>query len=974
MFPRQPTRATVPSRGALRVLRQIAWAGTTIGAIGGFCAVGTITYDLHRRVQYAERIVQTKRSLQTSCPNYAGTGAATMSQMMEAAEAGEFLGLVGFKRKAARARRLQQEQEEGLADEARGEGAKAAEDKDGDTGISSESLEAADIASHDHLKPATSPLEADKLSPDSSTRRPSRKAYDPDSEQTICVPEAFREKYQNLPPTDPVLAVQRLLDERLLGEASVKFLRYATVDGIKHDADAMKDMGLHLLYTNLHRNRVAMAQKIFYYYFGEKGMLSAPLWEILMLAYWRNGRYETLSTLYLDYANKFELSPAMLRVVLKSLLICHRLSAAKALLFKHIQNDKACGACGIYLEKLWQRTRSIVLVESQFRKLLDTLATHKIAPTKRLFDPLLMAYVEFGMYDKADLLVATMQDVYNIKLEHRTLGLVAYGKALKCDWEGVKQVMVKMHELNIPSEHSRMFAHVFHRVFLEFWVANPGYAVYEFVFDAINNFGLAPDKLLFEQIVKAFIQKGTVEMVEELLQTAEAKNWNVKLERAYFMGLLQEARLSAKCSPAGLWRMFRATEQKFAYAAASRQVLGYDTTSFPVDDSEKKPNSEETAAMWRRAMTMPESSRHLRQFTPLHVQMMHFINVGKTHLALTSFRDASKSGMVMKHLHLNLAVTASILMNGDTRDAKAILEEFKALQAPGRPVPPLFFQGVMRATALDETEALKMAVFNYYAILEQKLLPIKHMATNCLAGRLCLVGNHSAVLDIFRTVNKSKYAVFTPFDSVSLQYLVRAFARTGNFKGVRWAIFTALNRPSALGKRLIDEVELFVARAGGRSYRIPNHFTREIWDKERKRIASLATVLRFKYKTKSLGRDRYITFPEVIKALREDGVQTEPAAAAAGAAAKTTKTAKPAPQLTGDRSEDFRYMGYIIDNWRERAEFEKCFPPNEVEEKDWSEDAVLAEGMEEGTVDEVVEEEDEEVGVVQEPAAQGERV
>lgn len=80
----------VPSRNALRLLRQLALAGSTVG---GFCTVAALTYDVHRRVRVAERIVENKRTIQTSAPRYDATSAARrLARMMEAAEAGEYKG------------------------------------------------------------------------------------------------------------------------------------------------------------------------------------------------------------------------------------------------------------------------------------------------------------------------------------------------------------------------------------------------------------------------------------------------------------------------------------------------------------------------------------------------------------------------------------------------------------------------------------------------------------------------------------------------------------------------------------------------------------------------------------------------------------------------------------------------------------------------------------------------------------------
>ncbi|OJJ48251.1 hypothetical protein ASPZODRAFT_150525 [Penicilliopsis zonata CBS 506.65] len=91
-----PGTPAVPSRNALRVLRKLALAGSTVGS---FCTIAAMTYEVNRRVRVAERIVENKRALQTSAPHYDATAAAgRLARMMEAAEAGEFMGMASFKK------------------------------------------------------------------------------------------------------------------------------------------------------------------------------------------------------------------------------------------------------------------------------------------------------------------------------------------------------------------------------------------------------------------------------------------------------------------------------------------------------------------------------------------------------------------------------------------------------------------------------------------------------------------------------------------------------------------------------------------------------------------------------------------------------------------------------------------------------------------------------------------------------------
>lgn len=72
----------VPSKDALKVLRQLALAGSTLGAIG----VVTLNYNVHRRIRLAEQRLETKKKIRALS---SGRGEAHMARVIETAEKGQ---------------------------------------------------------------------------------------------------------------------------------------------------------------------------------------------------------------------------------------------------------------------------------------------------------------------------------------------------------------------------------------------------------------------------------------------------------------------------------------------------------------------------------------------------------------------------------------------------------------------------------------------------------------------------------------------------------------------------------------------------------------------------------------------------------------------------------------------------------------------------------------------------------------------
>lgn len=78
----------VPSRNALRALRNLAFAHPTlfVGAVGSACCAAAVSCEVQRRIRIAEKVVATKRTLQSVSNGKRGNRVA---RMIEAAENGE---------------------------------------------------------------------------------------------------------------------------------------------------------------------------------------------------------------------------------------------------------------------------------------------------------------------------------------------------------------------------------------------------------------------------------------------------------------------------------------------------------------------------------------------------------------------------------------------------------------------------------------------------------------------------------------------------------------------------------------------------------------------------------------------------------------------------------------------------------------------------------------------------------------------
>ncbi len=89
----------VPSNNALRVLRQLAFAGSTIATIG----VVTLNYNVHNRIRLAEQCLETKKQIRALS---SGNREAHMARVIEAAENGQDFTIQAMRERRSREKRF----------------------------------------------------------------------------------------------------------------------------------------------------------------------------------------------------------------------------------------------------------------------------------------------------------------------------------------------------------------------------------------------------------------------------------------------------------------------------------------------------------------------------------------------------------------------------------------------------------------------------------------------------------------------------------------------------------------------------------------------------------------------------------------------------------------------------------------------------------------------------------------------------
>ncbi|KAJ5463087.1 Pentatricopeptide repeat protein [Penicillium sp. IBT 31633x] len=789
------SNAIIPSRNALRVLRQLALAGSTFG---GVCTVAALTYEAHRRVRIAEKIIENKRTLHSTAPNYDATSAAKrLKVMVEAAEAGEFMGIESLK----------------------------AKNRNAPDGPSEPEWETERLGH----KPKPKPL----VSLEKHHARSKRSLFGShpiaqfNYKENMDAPSLARNaevlarenKQAEIARDSGKLPfdaeIRRLLNqEREITAANLFLAHTRQTPTISWER---RELACIIFTANCIKGNLFVARTLFNR-IDKISVVSNEMWATLMHLLAKEGHIDSVGVIYEKYRTSFVVPKHLLEVILRCLIESKRLDSAKFLFFQRFKDDRDCGLCGAYLDGLWRKTRSIELLSSQLGLILKRLESIDRKPTEKLFNPMVKAMVETGRAEEAEAMVNAMPTRYGTQPGCRTIGLIIYSRALNCEWDRVMDGMRAMHEHGYTAS-KKDFTVVFDRVFLEYYPTHTGQQILDFVISCINDFDVQPDRVLHRHILEAIIEKGTEDMLTIIMDMADEQNWNSGIDDGFIKSLVKSRKIAMTDNPVGIWRLKQAAKQRQDHLSSSRRILGSSSDGWAVRGEKIAPIHVPAEQTFPQTVSEMVASKNASLYVPLHKRMEHLINMGKHTDALAIYDHATRGGYVVRPVHLTLAVIAAILSCKKTGLANArrlITSEWDYWKS----VPslrytkrftswtPIFFQRVMKVdpAAVGRAGLIKMAIFEYYNLCANTNgLLVKHFCAASSSRYLIGGGSPELAADLLTAIYQSRWRLSHGFDQVLLKMLLRAFAGLHNLKGVWWCIMTVLSRNEPIKRDFVVE-------------------------------------------------------------------------------------------------------------------------------------------------------------------------
>ncbi|KAJ5908271.1 hypothetical protein N7495_000953 [Penicillium taxi] len=786
----QKSTSVVPTHKTLRVLRKLALAGSTVSGVCTFA----VLYDVNRRITLAEQIVENKRTLQTSAPNYDATSSAKrLKIMMEAAEAGEFFGLDSLKPQRRR---------------------KAANPRTANTPQESDIRKEKNVAKYSlRTQPAELSVKYSK--------------YWGISEEALERENQERQLALGASKTPVDVRIRTYLEREKEVDAAKFAMRYMNT---KHMVSLVRRQLLCDVFTaNCLKGNIFIARSLFEF-MQKVTVVDSEIWAVMIHLLAKEGHIESAADIFERYHLTLALPLHLLEIVLRCCLESRRLTLAAWLLFARIKDDRDCGLCGAYLDGLWRKTHDIKILNSEFQNLLSSLSRLEIKPTEKIFNPMVKCYIESGANADAEQLVKDMSEKFGVQPGCRSMGLILYGRAVLSDWDGVFDGLHEMHKLGLTRE-KQDFVHSFDRIFLEYYSNHSGPEIFEFIVKSINTYELVPDKVLYRHFLEALIERGDSEMVNTIMTMAQENKWNYGVNETSILDILSARKISMQKAPVGSWRMLQATKQQYGSAASSRQILGSSANSLKLTyRSVLEPIHRNADETYRESLENLATRKSIDYYVPLEHRMAGYIHAGKYTEALDIYERGNKQGYAIRPIHLKLATIAAIFADERSLELKGLKYARQIIRqdwpywcklptvrfSPKYPnVLPIFFQTLdqINGKAAGATTLLKLALMEFNNIcFEEPHLTVKPHASTSLARFLIKTNRERAAINVLTTVYLSKWRKMYGFDQIQLKMLLRAFTLTQNRRGIWWCMMSVLSRKGTPNKDFVVELQRLMPR------------------------------------------------------------------------------------------------------------------------------------------------------------------
>ncbi|KZF22940.1 hypothetical protein L228DRAFT_268308 [Xylona heveae TC161] len=837
----------VPSKGALRLLRQIAYAGSFAGSIGGGAV---ILEDRRRRICAAREIHETTRKLKSSRKYHSAASAAENerdsssehaiykhwdinitpeddpsrtpflpSEINKAYESVHFPSSASHKHHKERIHRSEKHQlREDFAD-----------NSDVAVGNRSKAEDVAVVGGSD-LTPH-SPQKLHKFVPRGIDEQLSNTALKNTPPSNNNVIEKDSAQTGNLSSTRPhttsgressaeaIATVEKpgsqSNPESLLQHIDTRLARKDTRNAVALFLETFSNqtstelrprftkLAFKLASAALQEKKYNLVENIFWR-MRELNALDWRCWSLMLKALAEQKQHRQLIDIFKDWRGTFRPNDESHVPAMQAFVAHSKLGEAEEILQSASkQNSSQLRASYVVLlSGIWRATRDLERTKALFSRMLSWSADFR--PSVALYNSLIRSCVESHQEEQAEAYVLEMKEKWSLQPNIRTLGHFVLSKAQKQDWPGVQNSLDNLKSTGLIAE-AKTPAALLNPLLIAYGRQGNSKDLVSFSRTIIEAYELRPDQSTSDIVVGILAENGLVSEIEEWMEYTRQQGFNLKLDAQSFGQNLE--RFWARNKNGATTRV---EKLHFAHRQLKRSAV----------NDEALHGIRKVIARWKSQRPRKLNSKPLKDapneklemgvgVRGVHRQMDLAMIDGRPAEAVRIYERAVADGVVISRQLLETAVEASLRATGDdfAQAHGLVLSARESGLKTEDALTPLFIHHLYQSASHIRRhvgEDLKTAVLNVYRTMEQHGLPIKHHVAITAANRLINQGKPSEAISLLTNIKSLPLYESTPFDIVGMTTFLRAYVQLHQVAGIQWVLHTVFSTDMPIDEPFVD--------------------------------------------------------------------------------------------------------------------------------------------------------------------------
>ncbi|KAI9842328.1 MAG: hypothetical protein M1837_007320 [Sclerophora amabilis] len=535
----------------------------------------------------------------------------------------------------------------------------------------------------------------------------------------------------------------------------------------------------------------------------QTGKLEDPFWNRMVMLCAAKKEYQQSIHIYKQFCEHQSARRSTYASVVNALVHESKLVEAEEILSLAISKfklDSDLITCPARLiTSTWHASGNLQKTKDLFARLKSNLGAYTLP--KSLFNAIIQACVQANRSHDAQAYLKQMTEQYGLKPDLACYGSLMLASAYEKDWEAIHQGFRAILNDSEVSISKKRLAAVFNPILIEHFRSEGLDKTLQFLRTAIDDYGVRPDQYTSNFMITRFVDADDVKALLEWVRYVE--RFNLQFDVQTLRILLKRHWLKTKTRSPQLRSLYTQLERlnKDMVDGSLRRLI-HDATAY---DIKKSRLSEQQQA---RGLRVLQEERHEKR------GMMHNARdalEGDMRLAMARreggeaiqiYKNAMADGVLMSDKALALAVKASL--EESVSGSSAALSLINLAKKRGINIDAAMVPLVIRKmdTMATDDEGLFNQARGIFETLERDGIPMSEHIVSYAASTLLNKQNPRAALNLLMSWEKIK-----PLSLVGMTVLLRSYSDIRALMGIRWTVRSVLKRNMPIDRRFLEQMK-----------------------------------------------------------------------------------------------------------------------------------------------------------------------